>query len=291
MKLGRLVIEGRSQLAIALGEQAIPLGPVLPQIGDDMVSLITHWDDLRAQVQAIAEAQRDILPVSNNDWKRPIERPGKILAIGLNYADHIAETGMQTPNNQMWFCKLSTSANDPFADVPLPIAGLQIDYEVELVAVIGKPGRHIAPENAAQHVFGYCVGNDVSVRDWQLASPQWVLGKSFDGHAPFGPYITVNSPDIDPHNLPIQASVNGEVRQNSNTRHLVFSLWDQIAHLSKAVTLEAGDIIFTGTPGGVGLAMQPPVYLKPGDRVRCQIGGLGYIENQFEPEAVNFDGP
>lgn len=287
MKLGRISIDGTSQLAIALDGQAIPLASVIPDIGDDMIALISNWDKLQPAIRDVATSKKGAVRVRTSDWRRPIERPGKMLAIGLNYADHIAETRMERPKSQVWFCKLPTAANDPYAVVPLPDASDQVDYEVELVAVIGKPGRNILPGDARRHVFGYCVGNDVSVRDWQLASPQWMLGKSFDGHAPFGPHITLDSPEFEPHNLPIRASVNGQLRQHSNTRHLVFPLWDQIAHLSRAVTLEAGDLIFTGTPGGVGVAMHPPCFLQSGDHVRCEVEGLGYIENQFEPGQAN----
>ncbi|KCZ58402.1 fumarylacetoacetate hydrolase family protein [Hyphomonas chukchiensis] len=287
MKIGRVLIEGEMQIAIEWQGDAIPLSSILPDLGSDMISLIQNWDKHRVEIGQLLAAPPAESMIRSPTWKRPISRPGKMMAIGLNYADHIAESGMQTPERQLWFCKLGTSANDPFADIPLPVVSDQVDYEAELVAVIGKTCRHISAENARQYVFGYCVGNDVSVRDWQLASPQWILGKSFDGHAPFGPYITLDSAIQDPHRLDIRACVNGDLRQASNTRHLVFSLWDQIAHLSQAVTLEPGDLIFTGTPGGVGVAMTPPSFLKPGDRVKCEIEGLGYIDNQFRPESVS----
>lgn len=286
MKLGRILINGKMQIAIAHGDRAIPISAVLPDLKCNMISLIENWNILRPTIEDIASHNDAGVPIHPTDWKRPIERPGNMLAIGLNYADHIAETGMQTPECQLWFAKLSTSANDPYGNVPLPISGHQVDYEVELVVVIGKPCRHVSVENAHEYVFGYCVGNDVSVRDWQLASPQWILGKSFDGHAPFGPYITLSDSIEDPHQLDIRADVNGGLRQSSNTKHLVFSIWEQIAHLSQAVTLQPGDLIFTGTPSGVGVAMTPPRYLKKGDRVKCEIDELGFIENQFEPEAT-----
>jgi ureidoglycolate lyase len=147
---------------------------------------------------------------------------------------------------------------------------------------MGKGGRHITTNQAPLSVFGYCVGNDVSARDWQLATPQWVLGKSFDTHEPYGPWITTSDEIGDPHRLAIRCLVNGAMRQNSNTRHLIFSVWDQIAHISHAMTLNPGDLIYTGTPGGVGMATR--TFLKAGDRVRCEADGLGFIENIFEPE-------
>ena len=207
-----------------------------------------------------------------------------MLAIGLNYADHVRETGRDMPDQQVWFGKLPNAVNGPFDPVQIPRASQRIDYEVELVAVIGRAGRHISAADAPAHVFGYCVGNDVSVRDWQRQTPQWLLGKSFDTHAPYGPWITTADEVGDPHRLGIRCLVNGELRQTSNTRELIFKIWDMIAHVSKAVTLQPGNLIFTGTPSGVGMAREPPHWLKAGDRVRCEIDELGAIENVMGPE-------
>jgi len=207
------------------------------------------------------------------------------MAIGLNYADHIAESGLGTPEHQVWFSKASTSANGPYDPIQIPKVSQTLDYEAELVAVIGRGGRHISRADAPAAVFGYCCGNDATERAWQHRTPQWVVGKSFDTHAPFGPWITTADEVADPHALSIRCLVNGEVRQDSNTRHLVFDLWDQIAHLSQAMTLEPGDLIFTGTPGGIGAAMKPMQFLKAGDRVRVEIEGLGALDNPCEPEA------
>ena len=159
-----------------------------------------------------------------------------------------------------------------------------VDWEAEMVVVIGKGGRHIPRDKARDHVFGYACGNDVSVRDWQNRTPQWIIGKGFDTHAPFGPWITTADEVGDPHALDIQCIVNGETRQSSNTCNLVFKVEDQLALLSQAMTLEPGDIIFTGTPGGVGMAMNPQVFLKPGDKVRVEIARLGAIEAMCEAE-------
>ncbi|HEY4124128.1 MAG TPA: fumarylacetoacetate hydrolase family protein, partial [Rhizomicrobium sp.] len=200
------------------------------------------------------------------------------LAIGLNYADHIREMGRDMPTKQVWFCKHTTAVNAPFDPIEIPKVSSQVDYEVELVAIIGRGGRHISREDAPNSIFGYCVGNDVSVRDWQNFTPQWMLGKSFDTHAPFGPWITTADEAGNPHELNVNCYLNGERRQNSNTSNFVFNLWDQIAYLSQVMTLEPGDLIFTGTPGGVGMAMSPPGYMKAGDKVRCEIEKLGMIE-------------
>ena len=283
MKLATFSAGGERGLGVVTLGGIVPLGDHA-DIPGDMRDLIGRWPDLEARVRAIVDNATNFLPLDDVQLHAPVARPSKVMAIGLNYADHIAESGLDAPTKQLWFSKQVNTVNDPYDGVEIPIASEQIDYEVELVAVIGKRGRHISAEDARAHVFGYCVGNDVSVRDWQLATPQWVLGKSFDTHAPIGPFITTSDEIGDPHRLAIRALVNGETRQSSNTRHLVFNVWDQIAHLSQAMTLEPGDLIFTGTPGGVGLAMKPPRFLVAGDVVRCEIDELGAIENVMVAE-------
>jgi len=248
-----------------------------------MTDLIRDWPSARAGLEK-AVAQGHGLPLEGVQLLAPVLRPGKIFAIGLNYADHIAESKLGTPEHQVWFTKAVTSVNGPYSPVQIPKVSAFVDYEVELVAVIGKGGRHIPAERAAEHIVGYCFGNDVTERLWQHRTPQWVLGKSFDTHAPIGPWITTTDAVTDVHDLDIRCSVNGELRQSSNTRHLVFNVFQQIGHLSQAMTLEAGDLIFTGTPGGIGAAMDPRQFLNEGDVVRCEISGLGYIENRFEKE-------
>lgn len=284
MKLASIARDNGVELAAIVDGGVVPLGGV-DGIPATMIDLIADWERLRPIVEAHVAGARPAA-FDQTQLRAPIARPGKILAIGLNYADHIAESGLEAPTAQVWFCKMPTAANGPFAPIEVPKVSDKIDYEVELVAVIGKGGRHISVKDAPDHVFGYCVGNDVSTRDWQIATPQWMLGKSFDTHGPFGPHITTADEIGDPHRLGITCAVNGEVKQDSNTKHLVFSVWDQIAHLSKAITLEPGDLIFTGTPGGVGALAKPPVFLKAGDVVRCEIEELGAIEGTMVNEAA-----
>lgn len=245
--------------------------------------LISRWDAVRPELEARAARGSGTL-LDRVRLLAPVLRPGKIFAIGLNYADHIEESKMEPPQHQVWFTKAQTSVNGPFDPILIARNAPYVDYEVELVAVIGKGGKHIPASQAHEHVFGYCVGNDVTERMWQHATPQWSLGKSFDTHAPIGPWITTADEVADPHSLGIRCFVNGELRQNSNTRHLVFNLWQQIEHLSSAMTLEPGDLIFTGTPGGVGAAMDPRQFLKTGDVVRCEIERLGAIEATMAAE-------
>jgi 2-keto-4-pentenoate hydratase/2-oxohepta-3-ene-1,7-dioic acid hydratase in catechol pathway len=261
-------------------------GGTIADSGHDgtMTRLIAGWADLKAGVEAHAAAAA-ARPLSEVRLLAPVQRPGKIFAIGLNYADHIAETGAQTPPNQVWFTKAATSINGPFDPILIARGSTAVDYEVELVAVIGARAKHVARQDAAGVIFGWCVGNDVTERMWQLRTPQWVLGKSFDTHAPIGPWITTADEIADPHALDLACVVNGERRQSSNTRNLVYDVFDQIAHLSQAMTLEPGDLIFTGTPGGVGMAMKPQRFLEAGDVVRCEIEGLGAIEATMVAEA------
>jgi 2-keto-4-pentenoate hydratase/2-oxohepta-3-ene-1,7-dioic acid hydratase in catechol pathway len=278
MKLVTFATGGQAAIGRVEGDQIVPL----PFQFGAMIDLIIHWPELESEVR---RCNAVAVPLQNAILLPPVPRPGKILAIGLNYADHIRETGTALPQRQIWFCKQPTAANGPYDPIMLPKVASQVDYEAELVVVIGKGGRNIRKEDAAAHVFGYCAGNDVSARDWQLATSQWMLGKSFDTHAPFGPWITTADEIADPHSLGVRAFVNGEKRQDSNTSNLVFNLWDQIAYISQVMTLEPGDLIFPGTPGGVGMAMQPPTYLKNGDVVRIEVDRLGALEAVCQDEA------
>lgn len=247
-------------------------------LASDMTALISSWATLRGEAEARLAGADHRVKLAEVELSAPIAKPSKIMAIGLNYADHIAESGLARPERQVWFAKMQNTVHAPYAPIPIPAVSSAVDYEVELVAVIGKSAKSVPRFDASDHIFGYCVGNDVSVRDYQLETPQWVLGKSFDGHGPFGPWITTADEIGDPHRLGVRCLVNGEVRQSSNTKHLIFNVFDQIEHLSSAMTLEPGDLIYTGTPAGVGWAMSPQQVLKHGDVVRCEIEELGYIE-------------
>jgi len=215
----------------------------------------------------------------------PIARPPKVLAVGLNYADHVAETGRDTPTIPILFNKQSTAANGPFGEIVRPRVSPALDYEGEFGVVIGKRCRHVPREHAHEVIAGYTVVNDVSVRDWQVRSPTMTMGKSFDTHCPFGPAIVTPDELPDPHDCDLRTYVNGELRQQSNTRELIFDCFDLIEHVSTAFTLEPGDLISTGTCGGVAAAMKPPKWLVPGDVVRVEIEGLGAIENTVVDEA------
>jgi len=265
------------RVGLVTDDGVIDLSRADASLPTSMIGLIEGWISHRSAVERAAARSVD-LALDAVTLEAPVPRPGKILAIGLNYADHVAESGQEVPRRQVWFSKLSTAVNGPFAAIELPKASTSLDYEAELVVIIGKRCKHVSAETAHEVVFGYCAGNDVSVRDWQMRTSQWLLGKSFDTHAPFGPWIVTADAIADPHALGVRAFVNGEKRQHSNTRHLIFNIFDQIAYLSQAVTLEPGDVIFTGTPAGVGAAMKPRNYLKVGDITRVEIDGIGTIE-------------
>jgi len=282
MRLVTFETGGTQRIGVVTDEGIVDLSHT--SLPPDMIGLIAAWAQHEAEVRRYAAATKPHFAISAVRLKAPVPRPPKILAIGLNYADHIAETGREKPARQVWFAKMSNAVNGPYNAIEIPRASDAVDYEAELVFVVGKKCRHVPREKAHEVVFGYCAGNDVTARDWQYASPQWILGKSFDTHAPFGPWIVTADEIADPHTLGIRSLVNGEVRQNSNTRELVFNIYDQIAHLSQAMTLEPGDVIFTGTPGGVGTAMKPPTYLKAGDVVRVEIDGIGAIETRAQAE-------
>jgi 2-keto-4-pentenoate hydratase/2-oxohepta-3-ene-1,7-dioic acid hydratase in catechol pathway len=210
----------------------------------------------------------------------PILKPGKILCVGLNYRDHAVESNMAIPEVPTIFLKLPNAVTGPDADIVLPRNSTQPDFEAELAAVVGRGGKNIRAEDWKQHVLGYTILNDVSARDVQLATSQWTLGKSFDTFAPMGPVIVTTDEIEDPHTLDIQLSIDGEVMQRSNTRHLIFKLPELIAHLSSVVPLEPGDVISTGTPAGVGLGRTPKRWLKSGEEITIRIERIGELRNR-----------
>jgi 2-keto-4-pentenoate hydratase/2-oxohepta-3-ene-1,7-dioic acid hydratase in catechol pathway len=209
----------------------------------------------------------------------PIPRPPKIVCIGLNYLDHAAESNLAVPETPTVFCKFPTSVIGPGQAIVLPRNSTKPDYEAEFAVVIGKGGRYIPEAKWRDHVFGYTIVNDVSARDFQMATSQWMIGKTFDTFCPMGPAIVTADEIADPHNLAISLSIGGETLQDSNTSNLIFNLPKVIAHLSSVFTLEPGDVIATGTPAGVGFARKPPRWLRAGDEVRIKIEGIGELVN------------
>ena len=211
----------------------------------------------------------------------PVPNPGKIICIGLNYRDHAIETGAEIPTEPIVFSKFGTAIIGHGDAIELPSISKQVDYEAELVVVIGKTAKNVSVENAMQYVYGYTCGHDVSARDWQKGRPggQWLLAKTFDTFAPLGPCLVTADEIPDPSNLQVQMHLNDETVQDSTTAQLIFDVPTLISHLSTIITLNPGDVIFTGTPPGVGAAKTPPVFLKPGDKCVVEIEGIGQLRN------------
>jgi 2-keto-4-pentenoate hydratase/2-oxohepta-3-ene-1,7-dioic acid hydratase in catechol pathway len=211
----------------------------------------------------------------------PVPDPQKIICLGLNYRDHAIESNMPIPEEPVLFSKFPSALAGHGDEILLPPESDEVDYEAELVVVLGKRGKRIARDAAMGYVAGYAVGHDVSARDWQLNKPgkQWLAGKTFDTFAPLGPELVTADEVPDPHNLGIRLRLNGRTMQDSSTSQLIFRIDETISYLSRIMTLEPGDLIFTGTPPGVGMARKPPVWLKPGDVVEVEIDGLGVLRN------------
>ncbi len=209
----------------------------------------------------------------------PLQDPPRIFCVGLNYRDHAVESKMEIPKVPTVFLKLASAVVGPGAAIELPAISAQPDYEAEFACVIGKGGGRIARDAWQKHIFGYTILNDVSARDVQLATSQWTLGKSFNTFAPLGPAIVTKDEIADPHALDVKLSIDGEVLQHSNTRELIFKLPDLIAYISSITPLQAGDIISTGTPAGVGLGRNPQRWLRAGETITIEVSGLGALVN------------
>jgi 2-keto-4-pentenoate hydratase/2-oxohepta-3-ene-1,7-dioic acid hydratase in catechol pathway len=257
----------------------------LPKAGSGFTSVLEIVAGGPRALERLRKIQTSAVPsypLSDVRLLAPIERPGKYLAIGMNYKKHLEEAerlGVSAPKQQLWFNKQTSCIAGPYDDIDTGVTS-KLDYEVELGVVIGQSAKQISAENALHHIFGYFVANDVSARDWQFHSPTWTMGKSFDTHGPIGPWIITADEIVDPHTLEIRCLVNGSLRQRDNTSQMIHNIFEQIAYLTKAFTLESGDLLATGTPEGVGVGMTPPTFLIPGDVVRCEIDQIGAIENK-----------
>ncbi|RRD01148.1 fumarylacetoacetate hydrolase family protein [Amphritea balenae] len=281
MKLARFVYSGQEHLGIVHEDRVYPLPA--DQFPSTMPDLLYQFSDLKQALEQQLKSTEGSLALNQVRLLAPIAAPEKFIGVGLNYADHIAETGLDTPDFPTLFNKQSSCVTDPEAPIFRPNISEKLDYEGELALVIGKYCRNISADQAKDVIAGYTIVNDVSVRDWQIKSPTWTLGKSFDSHGPMGPWI-VTADNIDPHNLELKTWLNEELRQQSNTRHLIFNCYQLIETLSSVCTLKPGDVIATGTCSGVGVKMKPRGYMKPGDRVTIEISGIGSLSNPVEQE-------
>jgi 2-keto-4-pentenoate hydratase/2-oxohepta-3-ene-1,7-dioic acid hydratase in catechol pathway len=287
MKFVTFTQGGTTRIGVVDGNNIVDLSAAAPQVPREMCAFIAAGTDALAAAKQALSGTSGRIAFKDVRLEAPILRPPKILAVGLNYKDHIAETGNKTPEVPMIFNKQSTSVNRPGGDIHLPRASEQLDYEGEFAVVIGRYCRHVPKNRAHEVIFGYAIANDVSVRDWQRRVPTFTMGKSWDTHCPLGPCITTADEVGDPHTLDLKTWVNGELRQSSNTSQLLFNAFDLVEHLTTAFTLEPGDVISTGTPGGVAAAMKPPKWLKAGDVVKVAIDKLGEIENRVIAEPEN----
>jgi 5-carboxymethyl-2-hydroxymuconate isomerase len=268
--------DGRAVFAVSVGDDGWVPVESLGIRGGTTGEVITA---LRGVESSSLEGSANSL--GDVEFLNPIVPPTKLLAIGLNYLDHIRENKVEPPENPILFAKFPNSLNDPYGRIIIdPRLTERGDYEVELAVVIGETAKGVSEDDALACVFGYTVANDVSARDWQKADGQFDRSKSFDTFCPIGPWITTADHIGDPQGLPLRSWVNGELRQDSSTKEMLFSAAYLIYYLARGMTLEPGDVILTGTPHGVGFAMDPPQYLKPGDIVECEVEGLGRLKHQ-----------
>ena len=289
MKLATFTFEGVTRIGKILDDKVLDLTQVLPDLPKDMTSLLKLGEGALNQVRdARSGHPGQLIPLSSVRLEAPVPNPQKYLGIGLNYEDHAEEArkaGIKIPEFQVWFSKMVSCINGPYGDIVLPKVSDRLDYEAELGVVIGKRCKNVSVEDAESVIAGYFVANDVTIRDWQHRTPQWTLGKSFDTHGPCGPWMVTKDEIADPHALQMRLWVNGELRQSTLTGKMIYNVFEQIAHLSTAMTLEPGDMIATGTCSGVGIGHKPPKFLVSGDVVRIEIDGVGMIENKVVNES------
>jgi 2-keto-4-pentenoate hydratase/2-oxohepta-3-ene-1,7-dioic acid hydratase in catechol pathway len=282
MRLATFTHQGTTRVGVVADDAIIDLAAAASELPREMCAFLAAGPPALAAARAAVAGRASRLPLASVHLEAPILRPQKFLAIGLNYADHVKETGRTAPDFPIFFNKQTTCIVGPSDPIHRPRVSTLLDYEGELGFVIGRRCRHVPKERAAEVIAGYLVVNDVTVRDWQFKAQTMTLGKSFDTHGPIGPWIVTADELGDPHALELRTWVNGELRQHSNTRELIFDCFDQVATLSTAFTLEPGDIVSTGTPSGVGVTQQQ--WLVPGDVVRVEIAGIGAIENRVIEE-------
>ena len=278
MKLVNFLYKGEKNIGALLDDGVCLFKSISDKYSMAMMEFIEQIDDLSPKVSKFINSNPEVIPLSEIEFLPVIERPGKVLAVGLNYKDHAKETGMDLPKVPMIFTKQSTSVLGHQGEIHKPKVSDAVDYEGEMAFVIGKKCRHVSKEDALDVIAGVTICNDVSVRDWQIASPTFTMGKSFDTHCPIGPYIVTMDEISDIHNLKIKTYVNDELRQDSSTDQLIFDCFDLIEHITKAFTLEPGDIIATGTSSGVGVVLGK--YLVPNDVVRIELENVGTLENK-----------
>jgi 2-keto-4-pentenoate hydratase/2-oxohepta-3-ene-1,7-dioic acid hydratase in catechol pathway len=290
-KGNRLVLGIKTEKGILDVEAASMKFPSI-NVPRSVYDLITEGESLQQEISRLVDAslREDSLFIeeASLDFGPSVPEPQKIICIGLNYKKHAAECNMPIPAAPILFSKFNNTINAHEKEIMLPNHSSQVDYEAELAIIIGKKARNVKKEDALSVVYGYCIANDVSARDLQSQSSQWLLGKTSDGFCPIGPYLVSKEEIEDPNDLNIISYVNGEIRQNSNTSDMIFSCEELISYISEHFTLQPGDIILTGTPEGVilGFPEEKRVWLKDGDSVKVKINKLGKLSNTFKTEKV-----
>ena len=287
MRLLTFTEAGRTRIGVVVGDEIVDLAAAAPDLPTEMARLLAAGPDALAAARRAAEGAQRSLALADVPPEAPVLRPSKFLGIGLNYTDHIAETGREPPEFPLVFNKQTSCVSAHRDPIHVPRASTAVDYEGELAFVIGKRCRHVPEDRAHEVIGGYMIVNDVSVRDWQARSPTMTLGKSWDTHGPCGPWLVTPDEIGDPHSLALETYVDGDLRQQSNTKYLLFNCFNLVATLSTVSTLEPGDVVTTGTPSGVGVAMSPPGFLKPGQTVRIEIDRIGTLENPVIEEPAD----
>ncbi len=290
MKIASAIVNGQEEAVWVASQGYVPISRLREYFGQDKapvtMSQILASPELLHELQDLSNRARQVeknLSTPVTEILAPVSSPGKIICVGLNYRSHVEESQMQTSHSPVLFNKYNNTVCGPGTVIDLPEDAWQMDYEAELVLVIGKTGSHISEERALGYVAGYCNGNDVSARDLQFRTPQWLLGKSCDDFAPMGPYLVTADEISDPDNLEITGWRNDEMVQHANTRDMIFSCRTLISYISLYITLNPGDIIFTGTPEGVILGKPPEArkWLEPGEKIAVEIQGLGRLVNEI----------
>lgn len=293
MKLLTFLQNGETRLGVKTDQGVVDIAAAAAgaDVPTDIMDVISGGQEAVKKLQAVVDKAvaegRHLLDEASLDLGPCVTNPNKIICVGLNYRKHAEETNSPIPQYPILFNKFNNTLAGHMDDIPLPKVSKEVDYEAELVIVIGKKAKYVSREEALDHVFGYCAVNDLSARDLQLRTPQWLLGKSCDGFSPLGPYLVTADEVGDPNNLQIKAIVNGEVRQNSNTSDMIFKCDEIVSYISQHMTLVPGDIILTGTPEGVvmGYPKEKQVYLQDGDVVTIEIEKLGSLTNRMVAEA------
>lgn len=281
MRLATLNTPQGPHAAIQVGDSYVDLTATDAKFPGSVRELLANSELLKAAGEAAKAPNAVKVPVAGAKLHAPIHDPQKIVCVGLNYRDHAIESNMPIPKEPVLFSKFPSALIGSGEPIVAPKVSTRVDFEAELVIVIGKKGRKISEANALDHVAGYAVGHDVSARDWQLEKDgkQWMVGKTFDTFAPVGPVLVTKDEVADVHNLSIKLRLNGKTMQNSNTKEFIFSVPQMVSYISQVITLVPGDLIFTGTPPGIGHALSPQVYMKAGDVAEVEIEGLGTLVN------------